>query len=282
MKDLPIRTLVAVLLLGLLALVVIFGGWIQAIVLGLFSAIAVYEMRDVFRARDIDPFVIPLAALGASMFVIMFKFGAVWTLMAFFLAFLAVAIERILNKKRTNADASASLVIMMYPLFPFVFFGLIGFGGDGTLTRTALLTIFAGVIMADNTAYMVGSLFGKHKLCPKISPNKTVEGGVAGLIGGPIGGVIVYFAQSLWTKTNLVPLVWLIVICFLGGLAGQFGDLFASTFKRWAGIKDFGKIFPGHGGIIDRLDSALFAAPVVFFAFLLLIKFGAVAGVMGY
>ncbi len=277
MKDLPIRALVAAVLLGLLALVLIFGGWIQAAVLGLFALVAVIEMRDVFRAKDIHPFVIPHLILGAGMFAAVYKLDHVWTAAAFMLAFFAIAIERILNKNRTNADAAASLAILVYPLFPFSFFGFIGFDPKLGLSRLALLTIFAGVIMADNTAYMVGSLLGKHKLCPVISPNKTVEGGVAGLIGGALGGVIAYFAQFLFKAESTVPLVWLVVICFIGGLLGQFGDLFASTFKRWAGIKDFGNIFPGHGGVMDRLDSAFFAAPLVFFAFLLLARFGVIS-----
>ncbi|MBQ7060684.1 MAG: phosphatidate cytidylyltransferase [Clostridia bacterium] len=277
MKDLPLRTGVAVLLLGLLALVLIFGGWIQCAVLGLFSALAVFEMRGVFRAKGIEPFVIPQTVLGAVMFAVLYKLGTTWLFCAFTLAFLAIAIERIINKKRTNEDLVAAILILAYPIAPLSFFGLIGFDMQG-LTRLALLTIFVSVIMSDNTAYMVGSLFGKHKLSPVISPNKTVEGGVAGLIGGAVGGVIVYFAQFLWMKGNTVSLPALIVICFTAGLIGQFGDLFASTFKRWAGIKDFGKIFPGHGGIIDRLDSALFAAPVIYFAFILLVCLGRITG----
>lgn len=94
--------------------------------------------------------------------------------------------------------------------------------------------------MADNTAYMVGSLFGKHKLCPYISPNKTVEGAVSGVVGGALGGVIVYFAQKLWGLD--VSLVTLIAVCFIAGIVGQFGDLLASTFKRWAGVKDYSNL----------------------------------------
>ena len=267
MKDLPIRILVAAALLGLLALVLFFGGWVQAAVLGLFCCLSVFEMRSVFRAKELDPFVIPQAVLGAALFILMYLLGNGWVLAAFMLAFLAVAIERIFNKKRTNDDVLASLVILLYPILPFAFLGLVGFEtGAASLSRLALLCIFAGVCMADNGAYLVGSLMGKHKLCPVISPNKTVEGAIGGLVGGALGGVIAYFAQFIWTGSRIIPMPAVIVICFLAGLVGQFGDLFASTFKRWAGIKDFSHIFPGHGGIIDRLDSALFAAPLVYFA----------------
>ena len=272
MKDLPIRTLVAVVLLALLAAVLIFGGWVQAAVLGAFSVIGVLEVQNVFRKKELKPFIIPQAILGGGMFLLLFTLPTIYAFCAFVLAFLAVAVERILNKNRTNADVAASLAVFAYPLLPFAFFGLVGFraGADGALSRIALLSVFASVIMADNAAYMVGSLIGKKKLCPAISPNKTVEGGVAGLVGGALGGVIAYFAQFLWLESSLIPLHFMIIICFIAGLIGQFGDLFASTFKRWAGIKDFGNLFPGHGGILDRLDSALFAAPVIYFAFALL------------
>ncbi len=272
MKDLPIRTLVAVGLLALLAAVLIFGGWVQAAVLGVFSVLAVFEMKNIFREKGLKPFIIPHLILGGCMFAMLFKLPAICTFFAFTAAFLAVAIERVLNKDRTNADAAASLAILIYPLLPFSFFGLIGFGTAQaqTFSRIALLSIFASVTMADNAAYMFGSLLGKHKLCPAISPNKTVEGGIAGLFGGALGGVIAYFAQYLWISSGLVPLWWMIVICFIAGLIGQFGDLFASTFKRWAGVKDFSNLFPGHGGILDRLDSALFAAPVIYFGLTLL------------
>lgn len=263
MKDLPIRTLVAVVLLGLLGLVLWLGGWVQAIVLGLFSAVAVFEMRAVFKAKDVHPFIAPLVVLGAVMFIVLYLLGKFWCAGLFCLAFFAIAIERIVNKNRTNADAAAALMILVYPLALLGCFGLIGFDRAG-YSRLALICIFAGVCMADNTAYFVGSLLGKHKLCPAISPKKTVEGGIGGLIGGALGGVIAFFMQKLWSfPPASLPL--LIVLCFAAGLIGQFGDLFASTFKRWAGIKDFGNIFPGHGGIMDRLDSALFAAPLVYF-----------------
>ena len=250
MKDLPVRTLIAVLLIGLLCLVAWFGGWVQAAVLGLFTVAAVYEMFTIFVKRGIRPAVLPQILLGGSMFAVMYKFGARFILPMAAAAFVAIMVERILNARRTNEDLIASLALLVYPVSLLACFGLVGFGRND-ISRAAFLCIFAGPCMADNTAYMVGSLFGKHKLCPYISPNKTVEGAVSGVVGGALG----------------VSLVTLIAVCFIAGIVGQFGDLLASTFKRWAGVKDYSNLFPGHGGVMDRLDSAMVAAPIVAVAF---------------
>ncbi len=269
MKDLPLRTVIAILLLALLALVLWLGGWVQAIILGIFSAMAIHEMNDIFKKKDIHPFVIPHMILGAAQFAVLFKLGMKWLFALVVLTFFSIMIERILNGKRTNIDLVASFSMLVYPLAPLLCLGAVGFD-NSDYSRIALFCCFAGPCMADNAAYMVGSICGKHKLCPEISPNKTTEGAVSGLIGGALGGILAYFIQKLW---GFDISIWaLLIICFLGGFIGQFGDLLSSTYKRWAGVKDFGNIFPGHGGVMDRLDSAMIAAPMVLAAFTLFIK----------
>ena len=115
--------------------------------------------------------------------------------------------------------------------------------------------------LGDTAAYFVGSFFGKRKLCPAVSPKKTVEGAVAGLVASVGGAVVFVFligrgdAEFSWPAAAVLGL--------LGGMAGQIGDLTASLVKRHCGVKDFGSIFPGHGGIMDRIDSMLFALMVV-------------------
>lgn len=269
MKDLPLRTAVAVLLLALLGLVLFFGEWVQAIVLGIFSVIATYEMRNMFSKKGINPFVLPQALLGIAMFSVLYYLGLSYVALIAVAAFSAIVIERIFNKNRKTEDLVAAIFILVYPLALLFCFGLIGFERND-LSRLAFFCCFAGPAMADNTAYIVGSLIGKHKLCPAISPNKTIEGAVSGVIGGALGGIIAFFVQKIWGFD--ISIFTLIFVCFVGGLIGQFGDLLASTFKRWSGIKDYGHIFPGHGGVMDRLDSAMVAAPVVMIIFKLFIS----------
>ena len=111
----------------------------------------------------------------------------------------------------------------------------------------------------DIFAYFTGYLFGKHKLCPAISPKKTIEGA----IGGVFGSVILSFAFIMIIQPDL--LFHAIVIGVLGSIISQFGDLTASIIKRKIGIKDYGNLIPGHGGVLDRFDSVLFTAPFVYY-----------------
>lgn len=117
---------------------------------------------------------------------------------------------------------------------------------------TMLVVVFAG----DIGAYIFGLSMGKHKLMPKISPKKTIEGSLGGFIFSIIAGLIVLF----WIP--LAPAISMIVLCFFTALFAQMGDLFESLLKRVAEVKDSGRIFPGHGGLLDRIDGILFACPV--------------------
>jgi len=148
--------------------------------------------------------------------------------------------------------------------------------------------IFLGAFMTDTFAYFVGVLLGKHKLCPNISPKKTIEGAIGGIVGCGLSfllfGVIVnrFFADALLRyqympvqylsssyyviapQQGLFSLPLMFALGLLCSIAAQIGDLVASTIKRQYDIKDFGKILPGHGGVLDRFDSILFVAPVVY------------------
>ena len=128
--------------------------------------------------------------------------------------------------------------------------------GNG-LYYLLLLLNFASV--CDIGAYFTGVTIGKHKLCPQISPKKTVEGAIGGIVLSLIVTIILCLGfkmteNFIWTVILTVPLC----------IVGMFGDLFASLIKRAVGIKDYGNLIPGHGGILDRLDSILFIAPAVF------------------
>jgi phosphatidate cytidylyltransferase len=126
------------------------------------------------------------------------------------------------------------------------------------IPRAWIILLFAIIWVGDSAAYYGGRALGKHLLAPQVSPKKTVEGAVAGLAGsvvaGLIGGVLVL--HEPWAR--------IAAISALTAVAGQIGDLAESVLKRSAGVKDSSSILPGHGGILDRLDSMLFAAPIFY------------------
>lgn len=121
-----------------------------------------------------------------------------------------------------------------------------------------LLLNFSAV--CDTGAYFTGVFFGKHKLCPNISPKKTVEGAAGGIVWSMIVSVVLMLCFKIDTSKIAVTVILTVPLCIVGML----GDLFASSFKRSVGVKDYGNIIPGHGGILDRFDSILLLSPVVY------------------
>ncbi|GFI37498.1 phosphatidate cytidylyltransferase [Lachnospiraceae bacterium] len=124
--------------------------------------------------------------------------------------------------------------------------------------------IFLSSWGCDTCAYCVGVLFGKHKMAPKLSPKKSVEGGIGGVAGAALLGALFAMAVNRWGGQATDPLYYAL-ICGAGGVISQIGDLAASGIKRNHDIKDYGKLIPGHGGILDRFDSVIFTAPVIYY-----------------
>ena len=116
----------------------------------------------------------------------------------------------------------------------------------------------------DTCAYCVGMLIGKHKMAPKLSPKKSIEGGIGGLAGAALLGALYALAINKWGGAS-AGVGEYALICFVGGIISMIGDLAASAIKRNHEIKDYGKLIPGHGGILDRFDSVIFTAPVIYY-----------------
>lgn len=169
-------------------------------------------------------------------------------------------------------------------LFTFVYCGVLpcSFAALNHLqdnSLAAVLLLFLSTILTDSFAYVIGTVFKRwvpYKLAPRISPNKTIIGGVGGIVGGIIGAVAACFINyglgrvthfELVYSGALPAIVVFILIGFVASVIGQLGDLFESAIKRECGIKDMGNILPGHGGIMDRFDSTLFASLAVAFFF---------------
>ena len=148
---------------------------------------------------------------------------------------------------------------------------------EGVLTighiRFIIWFCLAGAVFADTFALFTGVKFGKKKLCPRVSPKKTVEGAIGGVIGSAVINIIAIFVcNAACSKPFPVPVWAMVILAFVLPVVSMLGDLVASTIKRNYGIKDFGHIIPGHGGIMDRIDSIGFVAPFMYGVLSLLLK----------
>lgn len=196
-------------------------------------------------------------------------FGGEILLLLLIAAVVAAFVVCMFRRGGTFRMLQNTVFTFIYPQLLVVFFYLLVLqvisAGSYTAGVTALLMLFVPAALSDTLAYFWGRSFGRRKLCPDISPNKTVAGSVAGLVGGGIGGALVWIlaASGILGAAASGHIAVYILSGFLLAFLSQIGDLAASYIKRAVDIKDFGRLLPGHGGIMDRVDSTLFVAPLV-------------------
>lgn len=165
---------------------------------------------------------------------------------------------------------SKYVYLLGYILLPFVFITKISFGINDYNPKI-IIGLFILIWTNDTFAYLVGKSIGKHKLLERISPKKTIEGFIGGVVFAVFTGFLIskLYIKASPSFSGKSILIWT-SIALIVGIFGTIGDLIESKFKRIAGIKDSGKIMPGHGGILDRLDSVIFVAPIVYLFYQLL------------
>ena len=250
------------LIMAPLLVILYFGGYILFAACFLIGIMAVREFYNGFHAMDIKPnYGIAVIAAIALYAIDIFTDDPQWYMLWFFAVVLASLLYLFNIEHRKLEDAMATITGIVYVVFFSFHVTLVEQTEYGILIWLVVLTAFGTDIMA----YFSGFLFGKHKLCPKISPKKTIEGSIGGTLGSVIlSGLFGYFFAP-------EVLVHCLIIGVLGGIVSQFGDLTASIFKRKMGIKDYGNLIPGHGGILDRFDSVLFTGPMVYYYIVLVI-----------
>ncbi len=258
------RVLSGLIMLPLLVILLL-GGYVLFAACLLIGIMGVREFYNGFRAMDVKPnFAIAVAAAVALYAVELFGGGRVqWYMLWFFGVVVASLLYLFDIEHRKLEDAMATITGIFYVVFFSFHVTLVEQTQYGLMVWLIVITAFGTDIMA----YFSGYLLGKHKLCPHISPKKTIEGSIGGVVGSVVlSGLFGYFFMD-------DVLVHCLIIGVLGGIISQFGDLTASVFKRKMGIKDYGNLIPGHGGILDRFDSVLFTGPMVYYYIVL---------VMGY
>lgn len=235
------------------------------------AVVSTYEYERAFsdkllKTEKVIIFIYPFAVYISYCFR-----GLGWAFGAMLFLFLLLLAQLVFEYDKISLESiGISLFTMIYPSTILVSLLVI----NRYPTLEPLLMVFAITPCADTFAYFVGSIVKGKKLCPNISPNKTVSGFIGGLFGGMIASLLVYFIFT--EKGATFNSVFLEVLLFAGAgiacaLLTAYGDLVESVIKRKLGIKDMGKILPGHGGMSDRIDGLTFAAPVISFVFTILV-----------
>lgn len=233
---------------------------VLTIAIALLSIAALYEAFNAYGYNKHKIFI-----FTGVLTSVIFAFGDFYKpamVLGFFFLMLVLFIAIMLNKHEEISTKDIFTVIFLNLLIPFVF-SAIGYIKRMEYGGIYVWLPFIAAWVTDTLAYFTGRFFGRHKLCEKISPKKTIEGSIGGTLGAVAGFLIFAFAMSAACKV-LFNIPSLLILALTSSILSQIGDLFASSIKRENGIKDFGNIMPGHGGVLDRFDSLLLTVPYIF------------------
>lgn len=247
-----VRIISALVLLPVLFFVIIKGGLILKLALLAVIILSIKEFTDAFRQSGTKPTKILLYLL--SVILVLPAWSSPWIILPGLL-FLLIFVEStmLIFGKRSVEDISVSVLTFVY-----ITVALSTLVSIQEKTPGFVWYIFLFAFVTDTCAYFAGKAFGKTKLIPSVSPKKTVEGS----LGGVIGCVIASGVYANWAHPQYLYVV--LIASIAGSGVSQFGDLFASVFKRKLGIKDYGNLIPGHGGMLDRMDSIIFTTPFTY------------------
>ena len=260
------RILTSVIAIPIVTGVVYYGSPLLFLIfVAVVTLTAVYEYFTMIDRIGINGFPIPGMVLGLLLLLSFYfdgRFMAEWGLVA------SVTLFGSWFSQEDNVKVAIDQIA--YTLFGI--FYIAGLGGYYLLIRnfedggTLVLFLFLIVWLGDITAYYWGKNFGKKPFAPLVSPNKTLEGSIAGLTGSLLAGIIF----GVWLSDN-ITMGHCLLVALLCGIIGQFGDLAESLLKRHVGVKDSSDFIPGHGGVLDRIDSLLFVGPVFYCYFRLVL-----------
>lgn len=269
MSDIFKRTITGIVFVLILVSGTLLHPFSFAILYGLISFFALHEFLNLTVKTGFSAIKIVAEISGVAVFVLAFLISYYQLPQQYFFLFLPlyliVFITGLYNKQHDSFLVSALVALgLFYISIPFSLTNFIVFSGEnGTFYPWVLTGIFIIIWIFDSMAYVFGSWLGKHRLFESISPKKSWEGFIGGAVFALVAGVVnaVLFPQ--------VSLAGWIIISVIIIVFGTYGDLFESKIKRGLEIKDSGTILPGHGGLLDRFDSFLFAIPVIYLWLLL-------------
>ncbi|MDO5717098.1 MAG: phosphatidate cytidylyltransferase [Tissierellia bacterium] len=255
MKDLKIRTLTAIAILAIFLGIFQLGSQLSTLWMACITGLILYELYKGFQNIDITinfPLLITIFTLMTVNSFLHFTCRDIFIIgvLMIFVYYIFDEHEARLKNMMATLFVSTYVLFMGQPLYLY---------SPDNIKKYYL--IFAITIGTDVFAYLGGMIFGRHKLAPKISPKKTIEGAVVGILGGLLLGCSVLYFQGILDFSTLD--IKLILFVILASIAAELGDLFASRLKRNFGIKDFANLLPGHGGVLDRFDGVLFVCLVI-------------------
>ena len=260
MKTRLISAAILVPVLILLALVA--PEWLAAVVFGVLMSIGAYEL--LYRTGLVRHPRLVLYSVAMAFAVTMWSyFGAAqgYAMLGLLLFWMLLFSEMMMDHVKVRLEMLGQCFFAGY-IVPYLLSALIRILTMG-IGRYVIMIPFVIAFMSDSGAYFVGIKFGRHKLSPVVSPNKTIEGALGGIVTG-MSSMIIYALVLDLLPAGLQVNYALALLYGLGGsLAGIFGDLCFSVIKRQTGIKDYGNLIPGHGGVLDRLDSLVTVAPLM-------------------
>ena len=266
MKELFTRIMVAIIAIPLILVIILFGKAPLVVFLNILLCLGLWEYYKLcqIKIKIFSQILILFQAVATSWLV--FYYGEIAFFYSIMLAFGLLGFSNIFRK-----DFSSATTRMVHMFYGFVYVSLFNFMimirelehikyDDYRLGGYWIWFMFAVIWICDTAAYFVGRTLGKHKFSPYVSPNKTIEGFVGGLVFGTLTAFIFSFFAF-----DEIPLIKLLTAGFMISLIGQFADLMESMFKRRAGAKDSSTLIPGHGGVLDRFDSTLMSLPLLYF-----------------
>lgn len=257
------RTISAVVIIGLFVAMLLLGGIYLQVGFAIVGLLCEYEMISSIKKKGVVTIDIPVYILTLALLPTYRLYGLKGVAYTYCLAVMAIFMFRILSEKYDYDSVLHSLLAIIYPqIFMLFLYMVITMKDEGLGIFIIVISVIAASA-SDTMAYFTGMLMGKHKLCPKISPNKTVEGA----IGGLVGGTVLTGVAALFLERAEMPIYMFFLLGFLLALLSQFGDLTSSVTKRYLGVKDFGDLIPGHGGMLDRVCSIIFVIPVALAVF---------------
>lgn len=274
------RAVTAIILVGYAFAMLYLGtavhyGFLDALIMS-FAFVGTYEMYHTFRKSEYkNSWGAPLL-LCVAIYPLWYFLGYKGILIALSLSICLALAVFTFKAEMELKDLLATIFSLIYPMalvsLAFALSREFPCGGTFAISFAIFLPVFS-----DTFAYLVGSTLGKRKLCPSISPKKTVAGAIGGLLGSVLCAVTFFLLFDLYvvipvgyvtfSDSVAVRAVIFVVLGIVGGVLAEIGDLAASRIKRTMNIKDFGNIFPGHGGVLDRLDSIMFTLVMLFTAF---------------